>query len=42
MPQIDWGGLMAAASIITIPVVVIALLAQRYVVRGLAAGAVKG
>lgn len=40
--SIDWGGLMAAACIITVPVIVIALLAQRYVVSGLAAGAVKG
>lgn len=40
--EIDWGGLMAAASIITIPVIIIALLAQRYVVSGLAAGSVKG
>jgi multiple sugar transport system permease protein len=40
--QIDWGGLMAAAVIITLPVLVLALLTQRYVVRGLTAGAVKG
>jgi multiple sugar transport system permease protein len=40
--SIDWGGLMAAACIITVPVLVIALVAQRYVVSGLAAGAVKG
>jgi multiple sugar transport system permease protein len=33
---------MAAACIITLPVLVIALAAQRYVVSGLAAGAVKG
>jgi multiple sugar transport system permease protein len=40
--QIDWGGLMAAAVIITLPVLVLAVLTQRYVVRGLTAGAVKG
>lgn len=40
--EINWGGLMAAACIITLPVLVIALIAQRYVVSGLAAGAVKG
>jgi multiple sugar transport system permease protein len=40
--QIDWGGLMAAAVVITLPVLVLALLTQRYVVRGLTAGAVKG
>ncbi len=40
--QIDWGGLMAAAVVITLPVLILALLTQRYVVRGLTAGAVKG
>jgi multiple sugar transport system permease protein len=40
--QIDWGGLMAAAVIITLPVLVLAVVTQRYVVRGLTAGAVKG
>lgn len=39
---IDWGGLMAAACIIMVPVLVVALLAQKYVVSGLSAGAVKG
>ncbi len=40
--EINWGALMAAACIITLPVLIIALLAQRYVVSGLSAGAVKG
>ena len=40
--QIDWGGLMAAAVVITLPVLVLALLMQRYIVKGLTAGAVKG
>lgn len=39
---VDWGGLMAAAVVITVPVMIIALLAQRYVVSGLTAGATKG
>lgn len=39
---INWGALMAAACIITIPVVVIALFSQQYIVSGLSAGAVKG
>jgi multiple sugar transport system permease protein len=39
---VDWGGLMAAAVIITVPVMIIALIAQRYVVSGLTAGATKG
>ena len=40
--QIDWGGLMAAAVVITLPVLVITILTQKYVIRGLTAGAVKG
>ena len=40
--QVDWGGLMAAAVVITLPVLVLALATQRYIVRGLTAGAVKG
>ncbi len=40
--QIDWGGLMAAAVLITLPVLILALVTQRYVVRGLTAGAIKG
>ena len=39
---IDWGGLMAAATVVTVPIMVIALLAQKYVVSGLTAGATKG
>lgn len=40
--SVDWGGLMAAAVIITLPVILVALFAQKYVVSGLAAGATKG
>lgn len=40
--QIDWGGLMAAAVLITLPVLILALITQRYIVAGLTAGAVKG
>lgn len=40
--QIDWGGLMAAAVVITLPVLLLAIITQRYVVRGLVSGAVKG
>jgi multiple sugar transport system permease protein len=40
--SVDWGGLMAASVLITLPVMAIALLAQRYVVSGLTAGATKG
>jgi multiple sugar transport system permease protein len=40
--QIDWGGLMAAAVVITLPILVLALLTQRFIIRGLTAGAIKG
>ncbi len=40
--SIDWGGLMAAASVVTLPIMVFALFFQKYVVSGLTAGAVKG
>jgi multiple sugar transport system permease protein len=40
--SIDWGGLMAASVTVTIPVVIIALLTQRYIVAGFTAGATKG
>ncbi|HUX14068.1 MAG TPA: carbohydrate ABC transporter permease [Spirochaetia bacterium] len=39
---IDWGALMAASVIITLPVLVIAFITQRYIIQGLTAGAVKG
>jgi multiple sugar transport system permease protein len=40
--SIQWGTLMAAASMITLPVLVLALCVQRYIVSGLTAGAVGG
>ncbi|MCY0906103.1 carbohydrate ABC transporter permease [Arthrobacter sp. H14-L1] len=40
--SIDWGGLMAAAVVVTIPIMVIALSTQKYIVTGLTAGATKG
>jgi multiple sugar transport system permease protein len=40
--SIQWGTLMAAATMITLPVMVLALSVQRYIVRGLVAGAVLG
>ncbi len=40
--SVDWGGLMAAAVLITLPVLVITLFMQRYIVSGLTAGATKG
>jgi len=40
--EVNWGGLMAAAVLITLPVLILALFTQRYIIRGLTAGAVKG
>lgn len=40
--SINWGGLMAAAVVITLPVLILALFAQKYIISGLTAGAVKG
>jgi len=40
--QLSWGPLVAAAIIVTIPVLVLTLFAQRQIVAGLTAGAVKG
>ncbi len=40
--SVDWGGLMAAAVVITLPVLIMTLFVQRYIVAGLTAGATKG
>ena len=40
--QIDWGGLMAGATMLAIPIVILFMLVQRFVATGLTAGAVKG
>jgi len=39
---IDWGQLTAAASVITMPVLVLALIVQRHIVKGLTAGGIMG
>ena len=39
---VDWGGLMAAAVMITLPIVILSLCLQKYIISGLTAGAVKG
>lgn len=40
--SIDWGSLMSAAVVVTVPIMVIALFTQKYIVSGLTAGATKG
>jgi multiple sugar transport system permease protein len=40
--EINWGGLTAAATIITLPVLVLSLFIQKHIVRGLTFGALKG
>lgn len=40
--QIDWGGLNAAATVVTLPVLILILFAQQHMVRGLTLGSVKG
>ena len=39
---VNWGGVAAAATLICIPVIILALIIQRYIVSGLTLGAVKG
>lgn len=38
----NWGGILAEATIITLPVVIIFVFLQNYLVQGLTAGAIKG
>jgi multiple sugar transport system permease protein len=40
--SIDWGGLMAAAVLMSLPIFVFSIFAQRHIVAGLSAGATKG
>lgn len=40
--SIDWGAIMAATVVMTLPIVVIAVIGQKYIVSGLTAGATKG
>jgi trehalose/maltose transport system permease protein len=40
--ELPWGAIMAAAVVVTVPVVASALLFERHIVAGLLAGAVKG
>ena len=38
----DWPALMAASSVATVPTLIFLLMAQKYLIQGMAAGAVKG
>jgi len=40
--EVDWGGVMAAAVAIMLPAILLTMLFQKYVVKGLTMGAVKG
>ena len=40
--SVDWGGLMAASVVITVPILAMSVFLQKYIVGGLTAGAVKG
>ena len=40
--HMDWGGLSATSTIVLIPAIIIMMLTQRYIIRGLTFGAVKG
>jgi multiple sugar transport system permease protein len=40
--EIPWGNLMAASAIASVPLVILTLIFQRYIVQGLMGGAVKG
>ena len=39
--EIDWGGLSAAATVITLPILLLILLVQRHIVQGMTAGGLK-
>lgn len=40
--SIDWGAIMAATVVMTLPIIIIAMFLQKYIVSGLTAGATKG
>lgn len=40
--EIPWGNLMAASALASVPLVIMTLIFQRYIVQGLMGGAVKG
>jgi len=40
--EVDWGGVMAAAVCIVVPAIILTMIFQKYMIKGLTAGAVKG
>jgi multiple sugar transport system permease protein len=40
--EVPWGEMMAAATIVAVPVITLVLVAQRFIIQGLTAGALKG
>lgn len=40
--EVNWGGMMAASVVITLPIIVVCMLLQKYIISGLTAGSVKG
>jgi ABC-type glycerol-3-phosphate transport system permease component len=40
--RVDWGSTMAASVVLSVPVVIAFIALQKYFVRGLASGGVKG
>ena len=40
--EVDWGGVMAAAVAIVTPAIILTMIFQKYVIKGLTVGAVKG
>jgi len=39
---IDWGGMMSAAMVVALPVLLVFLLCNKYFIRGITQGSVKG
>jgi multiple sugar transport system permease protein len=40
--EVPWGEMMAAATIVAVPIITLVLVAQRFIIQGLTAGALKG
>ncbi len=42
MWDVPWGDLCAGSTVVSVPIVILVLMAQKYIIQGLTAGAVKG